>query len=124
MKEHMVKLMDIMERDMVMDMVTDMVMDMVTDMVMDMVTDMVMDMVTDMAMDMGTDMDTDMSTDMVLKDPIMNMAMDTDLTSTKNKNMNLCYPNLSSVLNQLTQTTSKNRFICIQLNWKIVMLHR
>merc|ERR1719452_402324 len=101
MKEHMVKLMDIMERDMVMDMVTDMVMDMVTD--------MVMDMVTDMAMDMGTDMVTD---------------MDTDLNTTKSKNMNLCYPNLSSVLNQLTQTTSKNRFICIQLNWKIVMLHR
>merc|ERR1719154_854465 len=102
-------------------------MDMVTDMVMDMVTDMVMDMVTDMAMDMGTDMvtdmDTDMSTDMVLKDP-MDTAMDTDLNITKIKNMNLCYPNLSSVLNQLTQTTSKNRFICIQLNWKIVMLHR
>merc|ERR1719154_815120 len=105
--------MDIMERDMVMDMVTDMVMDMVTDMVMDMVTDMAMDMGTDMV----TDMDTDMSTDMVFKDLIMNMAMDTDLNTTKIKNMNLCYPNLSSVLNQLTQTTSKNRFICIQLNW-------
>merc|ERR1739838_1293202 len=104
----MVKLMNIMEGDMVIDMVTDIGMDMVTDMVMDMVTDMEMDM----------------STDMVLKDPIMNMAMDTDLNTTKNKNMNLCYPNLSSVLNQQTQTTSKNRFICIQLNWKIVMLHR
>merc|ERR1719446_1622477 len=61
-----------------------------------------------------------MVTDMVM-DVVTDMAMDMDLNTTKIRNMNLCYPNLSSVLNQLTQTTSKNRFICIQLNWKIVM---